>query len=180
MNILVNTLNYLLFTYFYSILQIHHNTPLFITIPTNSTRISFPFPATPSTKVGTDRKIVRRRSSSCHPCRKKNRFDPNPQTRPGFRFLFWPRYRRRLVPIGSSCDAGHVHAILIAGNRSESCQSKPWKAAESPLQFAGFRWRNHLGFVPHNSLSLFWPTTTTGGADLPLIGRWRIHGFGRN
>ena len=77
MNILVSTFNYLLFTYFYSILHIHHNTPLFITIPTNPTRISFPFPATPPTKVGIDRKLVRRRSSSCHPCRKKNQFDSN-------------------------------------------------------------------------------------------------------
>ena len=33
----------------------------------NPTRIPFSFPATPPAKVSTDRKIVRRRSSPCHP-----------------------------------------------------------------------------------------------------------------
>lgn len=105
---------------------------LFITIPTNPTRIPFPFPATPPAKVGTDRKLMRCRSSPCHLCSKKNQFDTNPRTQPGFHFLFRPR----LVPIGSSCNSGHRHAILITRKRSESCRSKSWKVAESPLQFA--------------------------------------------
>ena len=61
---------------------------------------------------------------------------PNPQTRPECYFHFRPLHRPRLVPIGRSCDAGHLHANLVAEKRSESCRLKPWKAAELPLHFA--------------------------------------------
>ncbi|KAK9201779.1 hypothetical protein WN944_016986 [Citrus x changshan-huyou] len=121
MNILVSILYYLLFTNFYSILHLYHNTSLFITKPVNSTRIS----ATPPAKVGTDQKLVRCRSSPCHPCHKKNRVDPNPRTQSKFRFHFRPLHRPRSVLIGSSCNAGHLHAILVAGKRLESCRLKP-------------------------------------------------------
>ena len=84
MNILVSILYYLLFTNFYSILHLYHNTSLFITIPANLTRIS----ATPPTKVGTDRKPVRRRSSPCHPCPKRNRVDLNHEPDPNFLSVF--------------------------------------------------------------------------------------------
>lgn len=61
---------------------------------------------------------------------------PDPRTRPEFCFRFRQLHRPRLVPIGSSCDAGHLHVILVAVKHSESCRSKPWKVTESPLQFA--------------------------------------------
>ena len=75
MNILVSTLYSLLFTNSYFILHLYHNT-LFVNRnahvePTNLTWMLFPFPATLPAKVGTDRKIVRCRSSPCQSCRRK-------------------------------------------------------------------------------------------------------------
>ena len=75
MDILVSTLYYLLFTNSYYILHLYHNTPSVNrnthAKPTNPTRMLFPFPATSPAKVGTDRKIVRCRSSPCQSCRRK-------------------------------------------------------------------------------------------------------------
>ena len=105
-----------------------------------------------------------------------------PTTGLGCYFHFRPLHRPRLVPIGRSCDAGHLHANLVAEKRSESCRLKPWKAAEPPLQFAVIS--------PISGDAITWvllPTIPSvfsdqsqppGGADLPLIGHWRIHGFG--
>ena len=121
MNILVSILYYLLFTNFYFILHLYHNTSLFITIPANSTQI----PATPPAKVGIDRNLVRRQLSLYHPCRKKNRVDPNPRTRSKFRFRFQLLHQPRLILIGNSCNVGHLHAILVTGKHLESCRSKP-------------------------------------------------------
>ena len=135
MNILVSTLYYSLFTIFFLYCTCI-TIPLFVTIPANPTRISFPFLATLPSKVGTDQKIVRRWSFSCRPCRKNNRVNLNPLTWPGFHFHFWPLHRPRLVPIGSLCDAGHFHAIFVIRKRLESYWSKPWKVTKSPLQFA--------------------------------------------
>lgn len=47
------------------------------------------------------------------------------RTRPGFHFCFQPLDRPRLVPIGSSCDAGHFHTILGAKLNGSTRPSKP-------------------------------------------------------
>ena len=75
MNILVSTLYYLFFINSYSILHLYYNTSSVKrnahVEPTNPTHILFPFPVTSPAKVGTDRKILRCRSSPCQPCRRK-------------------------------------------------------------------------------------------------------------
>lgn len=43
--------------------------------------------------------------------------------------------------------------------------------------FAGFRWRYHLGFVPHHAHCHFQPSTAVGDVVLPPIGHLSIRGF---
>ena len=96
---------------------------------------------------------------------------PFPATSPAKVGTDWKIVRCRSSPC-QSCRRKAFGKLPIEAVKSRGT------AASIRRDFSGFRWCYHLSFAPHDSLCIFRPITATVGADLPLIGRWRIHSFG--